>query len=135
MLAPSLDQPMPPIHSCPCSSAVVLPSPKCSRRKDSLPTVSAQTHARSSPFGEKEGKAAALQFGLHFVPLIEESYFLACLAPNIHHPAVDRLRDLLAGPRWRGILADLPGYRPPDAPGSVLVIEDVLPWWRRTNPR
>jgi putative molybdopterin biosynthesis protein len=80
-------------------------------------------------------EAAALQFGLHFVPLVEESYFLACLAPNIHHPAVDRLRDFLAGPRWRAILADLPGYRPPDAPGSVLVIEEVLPWWPRTRLR
>ena len=79
-------------------------------------------------------EAAALQFGLHFVPLVEESYFLACLAPSIHHPAVDRLREILAGPRWRGILADLPGYRSPDAPGSILVIEDVLPWWRRTRP-
>jgi putative molybdopterin biosynthesis protein len=78
-------------------------------------------------------EAAALQFGLHFVPLVEESYFLACLAPNIHHPAVGRLRELLAGPRWRGILADLPGYRPPDAPGSVLRVEDVFPWWRRAR--
>ena len=80
-------------------------------------------------------EAAALQFGLHFVPLVEESYFLACLAPNIQHRAVTRLREILAGPRWRGILANLPGYRPPAAPGSVLVIEDVLPWWRRTPPR
>ena len=80
-------------------------------------------------------EAAALQFGLHFVPLVEESYFLACLAPSIHHPAIDRLREILAGPRWRGILADLPGYRPAAAPGSVLVIEEVLPWWRRATSR
>jgi putative molybdopterin biosynthesis protein len=80
-------------------------------------------------------EAAALEFGLHFVPLVEESYFLACLAPNLHHPAVDRLREILAGPRWRGILADLPGYRPPASPGSVLVIEEVLPWWRRSRLR
>ena len=80
-------------------------------------------------------EAAALQFGLHFVPLVEESYFLACLAANIHHPAVERLREILAAPRWRGILADLPGYWPPDSPGSVLVIEEVLPWWRRVRPR
>jgi putative molybdopterin biosynthesis protein len=80
-------------------------------------------------------EAAALQFGLHFVPLVEESYFLACLAANIHHPAVGRLREILAGPRWRGILANLPGYRPPEAPGSVLVIEEVLPWWRRAPIR
>jgi putative molybdopterin biosynthesis protein len=77
-------------------------------------------------------EAAALQFGLHFVPLVEESYFLACLGQHINHPAVERLREILAGPRWRGILADLPGYRPAAAPGSVLVIEQVLPWWRRT---
>jgi putative molybdopterin biosynthesis protein len=80
-------------------------------------------------------EAAALQFGLHFVPLVEENYFLACLATNIDHPAVSRLREILAGPRWRGILADLPGYRPPQCPGSVLVIADVLPWWRLTRSR
>ena len=80
-------------------------------------------------------EAAALQFGLHFVPLVEENYFLACLTSNIHHPAVSRLREILAGPRWRGILADLPGYRAPDAPGSALVAEEVLPWWRRTRAR
>jgi putative molybdopterin biosynthesis protein len=80
-------------------------------------------------------EAAALQFGLHFVPLVEESYFLACLGTGIQHPAVRNLREILAGPRWRGILADLPGYRPAVAPGSVLVIEEVLPWWRRSTPR
>ena len=80
-------------------------------------------------------EAAAVQFGLHFVPLVEESYFLACLESNLQHPAVRQLREILAGPRWRGILADLPGYRPAAAPGSVLIVEDVLPWWRRTAPR
>lgn len=76
-------------------------------------------------------EAAALQFGLHFVPLVEESYFLACLSEDIHHPAIEQLRAILAGPRWRGILADLPGYRPATDPGSVLVVQEVLPWWRR----
>jgi putative molybdopterin biosynthesis protein len=80
-------------------------------------------------------EAAALQFGLHFVPLVEEDYFLACLDSSIHHPAVRQLREILAGPRWRGILADLPGYRPAAAPGSVLIVEDVLPWWRVAAPR
>jgi putative molybdopterin biosynthesis protein len=75
-------------------------------------------------------EAAALQFGLHFVPLAEENYFLACLDSSLAHPAVQRLRELLAGPRWRAILASLPGYRPPSAAGALLVIEDTLPWWR-----
>jgi putative molybdopterin biosynthesis protein len=76
-------------------------------------------------------EAAALQFGLHFVPLIEENYFLACLESSLDHPGVGRLRAVLSGPRWREILASLPGYRPATGPGDLLALEDVLPWWRR----
>jgi putative molybdopterin biosynthesis protein len=75
-------------------------------------------------------EAAALQFGLHFVPLLEESYFLACLEPNVAHPGVRRLREVLAGDRWREILAGLPGYRPAADPGALSLAGDVLPWWR-----
>jgi putative molybdopterin biosynthesis protein len=80
-------------------------------------------------------EAAALQFGLHFIPLVEEDYFLACLDSNVRHPAVQRLRDVLAGPRWRTILGNLPGYRPAARAGGLLVIEDALPWWRRATRR
>jgi len=76
-------------------------------------------------------EAAALQFGLHFIPLIEENYFLACLDPDLQRPAIQHLRSVLAGKDWQQILANLPGYRPPAAPGSLLVIGDALPWWRR----
>lgn len=76
-------------------------------------------------------EAAALQFGLHFVPLVEEDYFLACLDQNLQHPAVQRLRDVLAGPRWREILGNLPGYQPAAVPGGLLPVENALPWWRR----
>jgi putative molybdopterin biosynthesis protein len=76
-------------------------------------------------------EAAALQFGLHFVPLVEENYFLACLATNVRFPAVARLREVLGGPDWRRILASLPGYRSADTPGELLIIEEALPWWRR----
>lgn len=75
-------------------------------------------------------EAAALQFGLHFVPLVEENYFLACLDASLAQPAVVRLREVLAGPRWGEILASLPGYQPAAAAGSLLVIEEALPWWR-----
>ena len=75
-------------------------------------------------------EAAALQFGLHFIPLVEEDYFLVCLDCNVRHVAVQRLRDVLAGPRWRAILGNLPGYRPATGAGSLLVIEEALPWWR-----
>jgi putative molybdopterin biosynthesis protein len=80
-------------------------------------------------------EAAALQFGLHFIPLVEEDYFLACLDGNVAHPAVQRLCDVLAGPRWRAILGHLPGYRAAAGAGGLLVIEDALPWWRRATRR
>jgi putative molybdopterin biosynthesis protein len=75
-------------------------------------------------------EAAALQFGLHFAPLVEENYFLACLKPNLEHPAVRRLCTVLAGDGWSGILANLPGYRPALGPGKVLMMTAALPWWR-----
>jgi len=76
-------------------------------------------------------EAAALQFGLHFVPLVEENYFLACLDADLREPAIERLRGVLRGSRWRQILENLPGYRPAAVPGDLLVMQDALPWWRR----
>ena len=75
-------------------------------------------------------EAAALEFGLHFVPLVEEDYFLACLKPDLAHPAVVRLCALLADAAWGKVLNGLPGYRPAAAPGKVLVMTAALPWWR-----
>ncbi len=80
-------------------------------------------------------EAAALQFGLHFVPLVEESYLLACARASLEQPPVAHLREVLAGPRWGEILGTLPGYRPAVVPGDVLVVEDALPWWRRRRRR
>ena len=82
-------------------------------------------------------EAAALEFGLHFTPLVEENYFLACLKGSIENAAVQRLCAVLAGKGWRDILANLPGYQPAAAPGKVLVIEETLPWWRhaKTNAK
>jgi putative molybdopterin biosynthesis protein len=74
-------------------------------------------------------EAAALEFGLHFAPLVEENYFLACLKGNFAHAAVQRLCSALAGARWRALLAELPGYQPAHAPGKVLVMTKALPWW------
>lgn len=78
-------------------------------------------------------EAAALEFGLHFTPLVEENYFLACLKGNLTHTAVERLCTALAGEGWRNILSNLPGYQPAVAPGSLLVMEEALPWWRRSG--
>jgi putative molybdopterin biosynthesis protein len=79
-------------------------------------------------------EAAAHAFGLGFVPLIEEDYFLVCLAETLEHPAVRLLREVLAGPDWRAALASLPGYTPARA-GEVLSLTRALPWWRFAKPK
>ena len=79
--------------------------------------------------------AAARQFGLDFVPLVEEDYFLVCLKDALEHPAVLKLRDTLASPAWQAELAQLPGYAPWHS-GEVLSLTQALPWWhfRVTKP-
>jgi putative molybdopterin biosynthesis protein len=79
-------------------------------------------------------EAAARAFGLHFVPLVEEDYFLVCLSDALEHPAVRLLREVLAGAGWRAALADLPGYAPHQA-GDVLSLTRALPWWHFKQPK
>jgi putative molybdopterin biosynthesis protein len=78
-------------------------------------------------------EAAALEFGLRFLPIVEENYFLVCLKENLVQPSIQRLRVVLADEPWRQILANLPGYQPAAAAGELLVIEEALPWWRRAK--
>lgn len=72
--------------------------------------------------------AAAHQFGLDFVPLVDEDYFLVCLKDALEHPAVLKLREVLAGADWQATLARLPGYAPWHS-GEVLSLTQALPWW------
>jgi putative molybdopterin biosynthesis protein len=74
-------------------------------------------------------EAAARAFGLGFIPLIEEDYYLVCLADTLEHPAVRLLRHVLVDPGWPSALGSLPGYAP-DRSGQVLSLTRALPWWR-----
>jgi putative molybdopterin biosynthesis protein len=72
--------------------------------------------------------AAAQAFGLDFVPVQDEDYFLVCLKDALDHPAVLKLREVLASSAWSDSLATLPGYA--GAPGGeVLSLVRALPWW------
>ncbi|HEY6133524.1 MAG TPA: substrate-binding domain-containing protein [Rubrivivax sp.] len=79
-------------------------------------------------------EAAARRYGVGFVPLVEEAYFLVCLHDTLEHPAVQLLREVLQGPAWRETLASLPGYAA-DRSGEVLSLTRALPWWRFRAPR
>jgi putative molybdopterin biosynthesis protein len=74
-------------------------------------------------------EAAAQAFGLDFVPLIVEDYFLVCLSQTLEQPAVKALRTLLQSPGWARTLQALPGYEPVHA-GEVLSLTKALPWWQ-----
>ena len=73
-------------------------------------------------------EAAAAQFGLDFIPLIAEDYYLVCLKDALEHPAVAKLRQALESPAWPAALAALPGYTPARS-GAVLSLTQALPWW------
>lgn len=79
-------------------------------------------------------EAAAQQFGLDFMPLIGEDYFLVCLKDALAHPAVLKLRQALASPGWAHALATLPGYEPARS-GEVLALTKALPWWNYRVPK
>jgi putative molybdopterin biosynthesis protein len=80
-------------------------------------------------------EAAARSEGLGFVPLIEEEYFLVCLADALEQPAVRALREVLASPAWRQAAGSRVGYATMPAAGQVLSLTRAFPWWRFRSPR
>ncbi len=74
-------------------------------------------------------EAAAREFGLHFVPLVEEDYYLVCLRSALEQPGLRQLRGVLQAPAWLAAVAALPGYASPHS-GEVLALTRALPWWR-----
>lgn len=79
-------------------------------------------------------EAAAREFGLSFVPLLEEDYYLVCLKSALESPAVQRLRQALASASWQGALSDLAGYAPQRS-GEVLSLTREIAWWRYRSAR
>lgn len=74
-------------------------------------------------------EAATQAFGLDFIPIVAEDYFLVCLKDALEHPAVLKLREVLHGPQWQQALVTLPGYAPFESGGEVLSLTRALPWW------
>ncbi|MBI3367914.1 MAG: helix-turn-helix transcriptional regulator [Burkholderiales bacterium] len=79
-------------------------------------------------------EAAAQQFGLDFIPLVVEDYFLVCLKDALEHPALRKLRRALQSPAWQHALAGLPGYAAANS-GEVLSLTQALPWWHFRAPK
>ena len=78
-------------------------------------------------------KAAALRYGLEFKTLERERYLLACRKQSVDEPALDRLREAIAGAQMRRALKHLPGYAGANA-GSLLSFARAFSTNRGTAP-
>lgn len=77
-------------------------------------------------------RAAAAHYGLDFIPLLTERYYLACRRDSIDDPLQAKFIDLLRGPELREILSAMPGYGTAIT-GKFYDVSDVLPT-RRASP-
>ncbi|MFA6312436.1 MAG: substrate-binding domain-containing protein [Sterolibacterium sp.] len=70
-------------------------------------------------------EAAARRFGLDFIPLVREDYYLATRREALAYSALEVLLKYLASPAWRQLLAAEPGYV---ARGSGKLVECESAW-------
>jgi putative molybdopterin biosynthesis protein len=73
-------------------------------------------------------ETAARSRGLHFLPLVQEDYYLVCLKAALDEPPVRALLEVLRSPEWQERVGALPGYEP-EHTGQVLSMRTQLPWW------
>jgi molybdate transport repressor ModE-like protein len=74
-------------------------------------------------FGVEPG---ARQFGLDFIPIVSERYFLICSEESLHVPTVRRIRDILSSKQFRAEAGNLPGIDVSHA-GTTLSIDEAFP--------
>jgi putative molybdopterin biosynthesis protein len=64
-------------------------------------------------------EAAAVEYGLDFVPVCRERYYFACRAADLDSPAIAELLRMMREPGFAQAVAALPGYSA-FAPGRIL---------------
>ena len=74
-------------------------------------------------------RAAADRFGLGFVPLAHEQYFLVCLKPALDTAAMQAVLDVLRDADFRRFAASVPGYDA-EAAGEIVSLRRTLPWYK-----
>lgn len=71
-------------------------------------------------------ESAARHFGLEFIPIAAERYFLACRRQSLERPAVRRVPETLRGRKFRAAAAKIAGIDASHA-GTVARVGDVFP--------
>lgn len=70
-------------------------------------------------------QTAAQRFGLTFLPLLRERYFLAVRTSALGSPGMQRLLDLLGSPGYRATVAAMAGYEAAET-GRVLGLDEAF---------
>jgi len=70
---------------------------------------------------------AANQFGMGFVPLASEDYFMVCHNSRLQTNACQRFLAVLRGEAYRSAVEKLGGYTA-DGCGELVTVEEAMPW-------
>jgi putative molybdopterin biosynthesis protein len=79
-------------------------------------------------------RAAAAQYGLDFVPMANEDYFLLCRNEMLKKRSLHTLVRWLQSPEFRAIVTQLPGYDCARA-GETASIGEAMPWLRKQRAK
>lgn len=71
---------------------------------------------------------AANQFGMAFVPLASEDYFMVCHANSLASAACERFLTMLRSDDYRAEVEKLGGYTAKGC-GELIAVEDAMPWF------
>jgi putative molybdopterin biosynthesis protein len=74
-------------------------------------------------------RAAAARYGLDFIPVLTEHYFIACHKPALDEAPAQALLEVLRGEEFRQAAGELPGYTMADA-GEIISLRRTLPWYK-----
>lgn len=73
--------------------------------------------------------AAAQRFGLGFVPVVVEQYFIVCRKPALDTPPIRALVEVLGSSNFQRLACALPGYRT-EGSGEIVSLRRTLPWYK-----
>ena len=74
-------------------------------------------------------RSAAERFGLGFVPLVTEQYFVVCRKASLDTEALQALIAVLQSENFRRLVDAVPGYSSVDS-GDVVSLRKTLPWYK-----
>jgi putative molybdopterin biosynthesis protein len=74
-------------------------------------------------------RTVAQRFGLGFIPLVNEQYFVVCRKASLDSLALQALIDVIKSENFRRLIDAVPGYSSKDS-GEIVSLRKTLPWYK-----